>query len=39
MKDEKCIAYIGTYTYGESKGIYKFTLNLSEKVDPGKLDL
>jgi 6-phosphogluconolactonase len=27
MNDEKYIAYIGTYTYGESKGIYKLTLN------------
>jgi 6-phosphogluconolactonase len=27
MADKKFIAYIGTYTYGESKGIYKFVLN------------
>jgi 6-phosphogluconolactonase len=27
MDNEKFIAYIGTYTYGESKGIYKLTLN------------
>jgi len=27
MIDEKSIAYVGTYTYGESKGIYKFVLN------------
>jgi len=27
MNGENYIAYIGTYTYGESKGIYKLTLN------------
>lgn len=27
MNDIKYTAYVGTYTYGESKGIYKFELN------------
>ena len=26
MKNGKYVAYVGTYTYGESKGIYKFIL-------------
>lgn len=27
MLNQKYTAYVGTYTYGKSKGIYKFTLN------------
>ncbi|WP_035795504.1 lactonase family protein [Clostridium akagii] len=30
MESIKYIAYVGTYTYGDSKGIYKFTLNETE---------
>ncbi|AQR97378.1 lactonase family protein [Clostridium saccharoperbutylacetonicum] len=38
MENGKYIAYIGTYTYGDSKGIYKLTLNENnstiENIEP-----
>ncbi len=38
MENGKYIAYVGTYTYGDSKGIYQFTLNESEnKIEDIKL--
>lgn len=39
MENGKYVAYVGTYTYGESKGIYKFTLNeIDNKIEDIKLE-
>lgn len=36
---KKYVAYVGTYTYGDSKGIYKFTLNeVGNKIEDIKLE-